>query len=768
MRQCAIPLVPLVGILCLACADPLDRAIYGSPLGGETSGLVIRVPIPTGEVASKTAAEDIAEDIAADMALGVPAPSKEVAAPVKATEIAAAPATPPAPEVLPAITEDAPPELVVSPAVEDAPPLDAAAATAQGTREAAAAAPADAPPPVVESPPLAEAPAEDAPPLVNESSSRAEAPAEEAPLVIKRAIPSEALTEVAEARPEEQPPADKDEPKRGGILGWLFGDGDDSEDAADDGGEDVAEAAPADPPATAAKAEPKEVKPRPVRRFRAVAADEPRAALVGRDVLSGGGSAADAAVAMYFVMSVTLPSTASLGGGGVCLVHDPADGSVRALDFIARAPSQVPASATRPSAVPGSVRGMYALHARFGRAAWSDLLAPAEALARDGSPMSRALARDLVLVTDGLLADGAARLIFGKPGGVPLREGELLRQIDLATVLTRLRMAGAGDFYAGKVATALTRGAADAGGSISRADLAAYRAEWRDAISVVIDDLAVYTSPPPTAGGITAAQMWLMLGDNDRFARADDVLRPHLFAEVSMRAFADRGTWLGADGTAVKSVEQVLGPAHTRGLMANYNPSMHTNPDALAKAPAMRFENPAASSLVAMDDAGMAVACVVGTHNLFGTGRVAEGTGIVLAASPDQDGFGPAPLAPMMVLDRALGDLVMVAAASGGAAAPTALVWTAVNAIYQHMTLSQAMDAPRIHHGGAPDRVLYEPESSASWIEGLERRGHIATEVGEIGRVNAIFCPDGRAAAPAKCQAWSDRRGEGMAIGTGS
>ena len=89
-------------------------------------------------------------------------------------------------------------------------------------------------------------------------------------------------------------------------------------------------------------------------------------------------------------------------------------------------------------------------------------------------------------------------------------------------------------------------------------------------------------------------------------------------------------------------------------------------------------------------------------------------------------------------------------------------------AIYQYMTLPQAVDAPRIHHGGAPDRVLYEPEASAGWIEGLERRGHIATEVGEIGRVNAIFCPDGRAAAPAKCQAWSDRRGEGMAIGTGS
>ncbi|MHB1060231.1 MAG: gamma-glutamyltransferase, partial [Rhodanobacter sp.] len=156
----------------------------------------------------------------------------------------------------------------------------------------------------------------------------------------------------------------------------------------------------------------------------AAVADEPRAVLVGRDVLSAGGTAADAAVAMYFTLAVTLPSEAGLGGGGVCLIHDPQAKTTEALDFLPRAAPE------GGVALPGNVRGMAALHARHGALRWEQLLTAAESLARFGTPMSRALAREAATAVDRLRADPELREIFFKPDGTLLDEGDNLRQVN--------------------------------------------------------------------------------------------------------------------------------------------------------------------------------------------------------------------------------------------------------------------------------------------------------------------------------------------------
>ncbi|MBI3114175.1 MAG: gamma-glutamyltransferase, partial [Rhodospirillales bacterium] len=184
-----------------------------------------------------------------------------------------------------------------------------------------------------------------------------------------------------------------------------------------------------------------------------VATDEPRAALVGREILSAGGTAADAAVAVSLALSVTLPSAASLGGGGVCVVHDVKSKRTETLDFQAATPGRMSPITVHPVAVPGFIRGIGALHAKYGRLQWAQLITPAEQLARFGNQVSRAFANDLRRAAPTTLADPGMRKIFaaGKDAAA-IKEGDYLKQLDLSSVLGRLRARGAGDFYAGLAA----------------------------------------------------------------------------------------------------------------------------------------------------------------------------------------------------------------------------------------------------------------------------------------------------------------------------
>ena len=173
-----------------------------------------------------------------------------------------------------------------------------------------------------------------------------------------------------------------------------------------------------------------------------VVADEPRAALAGKEVLSAGGDAADAAVAVGMSLAVTLPSRAGLGGGGACIAYtvnskSAAKGVPEAILFVPPAVRSV-IGGDRPAAVPTLARGLYLLHLRHGRLPFETLLNKAELLARFGVPVSAALSRDLALVAGPLFSDPAARTTFGA-GGAPLTQGQGMIQPDLAATLAEMR-----------------------------------------------------------------------------------------------------------------------------------------------------------------------------------------------------------------------------------------------------------------------------------------------------------------------------------------
>ncbi|WP_207537720.1 gamma-glutamyltransferase [Sabulicella rubraurantiaca] len=195
-----------------------------------------------------------------------------------------------------------------------------------------------------------------------------------------------------------------------------------------------------------------------------IASEDPMAAAAGREVLAAGGSAVDAAVAASFVMAVTLPSRAGLGGGGACVVFDPRRNDAEAVMFEARGRAGGLSGADRPAAVPMMARGLFALHTRqrTGRP-FEELIAPAEQLARFGAPMTRALHADLSAVQGPLFADPESRAIFSR-NGVPIAVGERFQNPALGATLTALRVSGVGDLHQGTLARRLEEAMPLAGG----------------------------------------------------------------------------------------------------------------------------------------------------------------------------------------------------------------------------------------------------------------------------------------------------------------
>jgi gamma-glutamyltranspeptidase/glutathione hydrolase len=358
-----------------------------------------------------------------------------------------------------------------------------------------------------------------------------------------------------------------------------------------------------------------------------LAADEPRAALVGRDVLGNGGNAADAAVAMYFTMAVTLPSRAGLGGGGVCLVFDHGDKAAEAIEFLPRAgPSG--------GVVPRGVRAMAALQARHGLSRWEPLLAPAENLARFGHPVSRALARDLARAAGTIGSDRALSRIFRSGTGRSPGEGDRVTQADLSAVLAGIRLQGAGYFHGGPFTRRFAEAASAAGERLSPAELRGALPRFQAPARLRFGTETLYFSVPPAADGLLAAALWQMLTEVRDYESAPPDERPHLFAEAAMRAFADRAAWFTPAGESREPAAALLERKRLARLMADYDAGRHTAASLLTPPPRARPENPDGAGFAVGDRWGNAVACSLTMNRLFGAGRVAPDTGILLAAPP--------------------------------------------------------------------------------------------------------------------------------------
>ena len=371
--------------------------------------------------------------------------------------------------------------------------------------------------------------------------------------------------------------------------------------------------------------------------------DEPQAVKAGADVLAQGGSAADAATAMYFALAVTYPGAAGLGGGGICLAYDADSHSAQAIDFLARN-----ASGGGVFAVPGNVRGFATLQANFGKLPWQRDVSYGEALAATGFQISASLATRLNAAQNVVRLDAGLAAEFLDVSGQVKAAGTTVRNGDLAATLAAIRQHRALGFYSGDVADKIATYAAAQGGSITTADLNAYAAHMRAPQLVTMDSKRLYLPPSGIGAGSFAA------------------------AVMSHMVQAD-GTPVAGDPAAVTRAA-VAAALKTLG--------MHDLPSDLG-----------ATGFAALDKDGQGVACAVTMNGPFGSGHTAKGTGVTLANAPSAgpQGSATAFLTPMLLARNVTGPIrlpdeeptFVVTLAGAGAGGPNGMEAVAYTAMRQ-------------------------------------------------------------------------------------
>lgn len=462
----------------------------------------------------------------------------------------------------------------------------------------------------------------------------------------------------------------------------------------------------------------------------AVVADEAVAAEIGQQILFAGGTAADGAVAMGFALGVTVPSSAGLGGGGVCVVWDGKKRSAEMLNFLAMAPDFPVPKGFYGVGVPGMARGLFVLHSRYGRLGWAGLVEPAERLAR-----------------------------------LSVAKGNSAGAVSLAAVLGTLRRGGIGDFYSGSLGRLYVDAVRADGGYLDRADMHDFAPRWVQTIGIPIGEHEAHFAAPPAAGGGVSAAILAMMLDRDRLLNSERGERDHLLVEAFARAYSDRDRWMEADGNAVVAPGRITYPLRIKAMMDDYDKTRHVPAQTKSQMKSkIAAENPSTTSFAVLDANGNAVACVLSLNGPFGTGHRARGLGIFPASVRGVGGVGAGSLGPVIIGNARTGNVYLAAGASGGAAAPTALALTIADVALGDGSLARVLEKKRVHTTGVPDLVFYESGFNESRLAALSDRGHKTVAASVLGLVNAIHCPDGSISDFSSCRAGADPRGAGLSF----
>lgn len=527
-----------------------------------------------------------------------------------------------------------------------------------------------------------------------------------------------------------------------------------------------------------------------------VVSAHPEASIVGVEILKKGGNAVDASVATGFALAVCYPNAGNIGGGGLMVLRL-SDGTTAALDYREKAPLKASSdmyldnngevikgastSTHLASGVPGSVDGLYRAHSRYGLLSFEDVIQPAIDMAMKGFKLTDKQARGLNSIQKTLNERNDHITAFQKD--VKWKEGDTLRQPELAQTLIRIRDDGPDGFYKGVTASLIEKEMAKAGGLITAQDLLDYEAIWREPLRSDYKNYSLLAMPPVSSGGVATIQLMAMVEDyplKDWGVHSADAI--HLMVEAERRVYADRAEYLGDPDYFPVPVEALTNKDYLTERMSDFNPDKCSLSSEISAGTLPLPESEETTHYSVTDSFGNAVSVTTTLNGGFGNCIVVEGAGFFLNNEMDdfsiKPGFpniyglvggkansiepGKRMLSSMTptILEKD-GELYMVVGSPGGSTIITSVFQVILNVIEFDMDMQQAVDMPRFHHQWLPDYISYEKDGLPGQIlDRLKERGHSLKERGSIGRVDAIRITEDRL-----FEGGADRRGDDMAAG---
>ena len=484
-----------------------------------------------------------------------------------------------------------------------------------------------------------------------------------------------------------------------------------------------------------------------------VASSSRLAAEAGTEILKAGGNAVDAAVATGFALAVAYPEAGNIGGGGYMVIRL-SDGRVAALDYREMAPADASrdmyldstgrittgsVQGRSSAGVPGVVAGLSSALSKYGTMSLARVMAPAIRLASEGFVVDSALARSVAGKQAALGAYSGAKIFL--PDGKPIAYGSVFKQPELAATLRLVAEKGPEGFYRGKTADLIVaemqRGcppnvsararASHNCGLITRSDLEAYHPAWRTPIETSYRGYHLITMAPSSSGGITLGETLNILEGYRTLPAFGTADYWHLVASAFQRAFIDRNELLGDPDFVHIPLERLTSKSYAGQLRATIGNGRATPTTSLARP---SHEGSETTQYSVVDASGNAVSTTTTLNSLYGSSVMVDGAGFFLnntmddfASQPgtanqfgliqaEADAIAPkkralSAMTPTIVLDPA-GKVFMVLGARGGPRIITSTAQVILNVIDHHMTLSDAMGAPRMHHQALPDVMTYD------------------------------------------------------------